>query len=540
MDLADAGHRRVVEDFWGSPRIASAPGLKAVELFEAVRDGRIKALWIMGTNPVVSLPEADRVREALAGCPLVVVSDVACATDTTALAHVLLPSAAWGEKGGTVTNSERRISRQRAFLPMPEEARADWWQIAEVAKRMGFGAHFDWSGPSALFAEYAALTGAGNEGTRDLDISAYATIAAEAYDALAPFQWPHPAGTAPRETRYFAEGRFFTPDGRARFVPTAFRAPASTVSKDFPLVANTGRIRDQWHTMTRTGKAARLASHMAEPFVELHPADAARYGIADAGFVMVTSAHGSIVVRALVSGAARKGSVFVPMHWTDQFAANARIDALMAADVDPVSGQPALKHTPVRVAPYAARWFAFAVSVAVPRLEGLGVWALARASAGWRAELADADTECDGEALVARLWPHAATREVLSYRDRSRGEARFAAFENERLVAALFVAQEPVACARSFLADQLGATFADTADRYRLLAGRAGAGQRDKGPIVCACLEVGRNDILQALAGGCAPTVDAVGEATRAGTNCGSCRAEIRGMIDATRHAKAG
>lgn len=254
MELADPEHRRIVQDFWGSPRIAEAPGYKAVDLFDAVADGRIKALWIMATNPVDSLPEADRVRRALESCPFVAVSDVIRHTDTTALADVLLPAAAWGEKDGTVTNSERRISRQRTFLSPPGEVRPDWWQICEVAKRLGFGDAFGFEGPRDIFAEYAALTGSCNAGSRDLDISAHAEISKRAYRNLDPFQWPQAKGADAVETRFFAEGGFYTSDRRGRFVPTPLRRPPVEVCERFPLILNTGRVRDQWHTMTRTAK----------------------------------------------------------------------------------------------------------------------------------------------------------------------------------------------------------------------------------------------------------------------------------------------
>jgi len=222
--------------------------LKAVDLFRAVEDGRVKALWVMGTNPADSMPEADRVRAAIRNCPFVVVSDVCRSTDTTALAHVLLPSAAWGEKDGTVTNSERRMSRQRAFLPAPGEALPDWRQMAEVAKRMGFGGAFAYRSPAEIFVEYARLTATENDGRRDLDLGALADLSEADYAALAPFQWPSRAGDAPRETRFFADGRFYHTDGEARFVPTRFRAPAAETSARYPLFLNTGRIRDQWHT----------------------------------------------------------------------------------------------------------------------------------------------------------------------------------------------------------------------------------------------------------------------------------------------------
>ncbi|TIS98305.1 molybdopterin-dependent oxidoreductase, partial [Mesorhizobium sp.] len=192
MEIENPEHRDRVQRFWNAPDIAEKPGLKAVEMFQAVADGRIKALWIMATNPVDSMPDADAVEAAIKACPFVVVSEVLAKTDTVRHAHVRLPAAAWGEKDGTVTNSERRISRQRAFLATPGEARADWWIIAEVAKRMGFGEAFSHASPSKLFAEHAALSAFENDGARDFDIGAYEGIDGEAYEELAPFQWPAP------------------------------------------------------------------------------------------------------------------------------------------------------------------------------------------------------------------------------------------------------------------------------------------------------------------------------------------------------------
>ena len=240
MDIENETHRATVQEFWSSPVIASKPGLKAVDLFEAVGDGRIKVLWIMATNPVVSMPDADAVKEAIASCPFVVVSDVSSATDTIALAHVKLPSAAWGEKDGTVTNSERMISRQRSFVPLPGEARPDWWQIAEIARRLGHGASFAWRDASGIFAEHAALSGFRNHGSRYFDISAHSETGKQAFDHLQPFRWPQPKGSRPVETRFFADGGFFTPDRKARAVTTALPA-LRKADPAFPLVLNTGR-----------------------------------------------------------------------------------------------------------------------------------------------------------------------------------------------------------------------------------------------------------------------------------------------------------
>ena len=534
MELADPSHRKLVQEFWRSPRIAERPGYKAVELFEAVRVGDIKALWIMGTNPVDSLPEADRVRDALEACPFVVVSDALRHTDTTAFAHVLLPSAAWGEKQGTVTNSERRISRQRSFLEQPGETKPDWWQICEVAKRMGFADAFGYAGPAEIFAEFAALTGTGNDGSRDLDISAHATISSAAYDELEPFQWPRPRGRSTTVTRFFANGRFYTSDRKARFVPTPFRGPASHLSEAYPLALNTGRVRDQWHTMTRTGKAPRLMGHFAEPFVEMHPRDADAAGVAANDLAVVESRHGRIIARAIVTQQMKRGSIFVPMHWSQQYASAGRVDALMSAHVDPVSGQPELKFTPSRVRRYAARWHAFAVTRSRPSSAAIAdYWAVAPLTGGgWRVELADLADQPDWEAFASTVLPapDGRTVERLAYHDAHTGQHRFALFADGRCAGLLFASAAPLAISRTWIVDQLNRAI-EPAVRLRLLAGRPGADAPERGRIVCACLDVGQNEILHAIVAKGCTTVAAVGACVKAGTNCGSCRAEIGKMI---------
>ncbi|MBS1184202.1 MAG: Assimilatory nitrate reductase large subunit, partial [Proteobacteria bacterium] len=388
MNLDDAADRDRVGRFWTAPNVAERPGLKAVDLFEAVGDGRIKALWIMATNPVVSMPDADRVRAAIEACPFVVVSDIQRDTDTARLAHVLLPSLGWSEKSGTVTNSERRISRQRGFRPGPGEARADWWQFAEVGRRLGFTAAFAYAGPHQVFAEHAGLSGFENGGARDFDISAHATIDAAGYEGLAPFQWPQPAGTPPRDSRFFSAGRFYHADGRARFVAAVAGVDRRT-NWGFPFVLNTGRIRDHWHTMTRTGKSARLSAHLAEPFAEIHPADAAALKIGDADLVEVSDARGArVIVRALLTDRQARGNLFVPMHWSDETSALARVNALFPGRVDAVSGQPALKHTAVRLRRHVSAAHGFLVSSEKPEGVDSDYWALARTEHGWRLELA--------------------------------------------------------------------------------------------------------------------------------------------------------
>jgi assimilatory nitrate reductase catalytic subunit len=223
--------------------------LKAVDLFDAVLDGRIKALWVLGTNPADSMPRADRVRAALTTCPFVVVSDC-WESDTAGFADVLLPASGWGEKDGTVTNSERRISRQRAFRAPPGEARPDWWMLSEVARRLGWGAAFGYAGPADIFREHAALSAFENDGGRVFDIGALAALSDAEYDALAPVQWPRPQDGQGRARLFGGGSGFTTEDGRARFVATPYRPPAEALLPGM-LVLNTGRVRDQWHTMTR-------------------------------------------------------------------------------------------------------------------------------------------------------------------------------------------------------------------------------------------------------------------------------------------------
>jgi assimilatory nitrate reductase catalytic subunit len=577
MEIENPVHRDRVRGFWNAPAVAEKPGLKAVDMFRAVADRRIKALWIMATNPVDSMPDADVVEAAIKACPFVVVSDVSAVADTIRHAHVKLPAAAWGEKDGTVTNSERRISRQRPFLPMPGEARPDWWIIAEVGKRMGFAEAFSHASPAELFAEHAALSGFENGGERDFDIGVHAGVGAGAYEELEPFRWPavawqasfspftgrrsrqgdegqldlpdddaapHPAAARPpsprergeenpRDIRFFANGGFYTPDRKARFI--AVRPAAETsAGREYPMILNTGRVRDHWHTMTRTGQSPRLSQHLAEPFVEIHPADAARCDIGDADIVRVSSARGEVLVRALLTVRQRQGSVFAPMHWTDRFSSKGRIDALVAPLTDAISGQPALKHAAVRIERFAARAFGFAVMRQRPVSIHADYWALARCRDGWRVELAFAEEKTDWSAYAQTLFGADSGAEFLAYHDRDAGQHRIAAFDGDRLAGALFAAPGPVAVSRGWAADQLGETHAGQRSRFRIVAGRAGADRPDAGAMVCSCFSVGANQIAAAVAAGCA-SVEAIGEVLKAGTNCGSCRSEIRAIINAGR-----
>lgn len=532
MELENPADRDRVQRFWQSPVIAQKAGLKAVDLFQAVGEGKIKALWIMATNPVSSMPDADAVKAALKGCPFVVVSDISANTDTMALADVRLPATGWGEKDGTVTNSERRISRQRKFLSPVGEMQPDWWIVSEVARRMGFGKAFSYQGPDEIFAEYAALTGFENDGSRTLDIGAYGGVNSCDYNKLAPFQWPQRRGVSSDASRLYGNGEFSTSDGKARFI--AIRTDETTEDVgDGRFTLNTGRIRDQWHTMTRTGKSNRLSAHMAEPFVEIHPTDATRLGITDADVVELENAQGRILVRALLTRRVQEGCVFVPMHWTDEHASAARVDVLVAPVVDPFSGQPALKSSRVHVRPFAAKLYGFTICRTRPEGIKADYWARAVCDGGWRFEMASAQGTDDAEELARSLVGVSDDAPVLVYHDRDRGHDRFAFFDGDVLTGAVFFSARPASVSRSWAIEQLAKSHINVGERYRVVAGRAGADQPDRGATVCACFSIGVNQITSAVTGGGCRDVDAIGRLLKAGTNCGSCRTEIKGLIDA-------
>jgi assimilatory nitrate reductase catalytic subunit len=530
LELEQPAHRALVRGFWDAPRMAARPGLKAVEMFRAIEEGRIKAVWIMATNPVVSLPDADQVRRALARCDLVVVSDMTAATDSAALADVLLPALGWGEKDGTVTNSERCISRQRAFLPAPGEARADWWAICEVARRMGFRG-FDYPDAHAIFDEHARLSGWRNEAAdlpRVFRIDGLAGLARAAYDALDPIQWPVPPG-GEGTARLFADGRYAHADGRARFVPTAARLPANAVDGEYPLVLNTGRLRDQWHTMTRTGKSARLAGHAPEPFVDLHPHDALLAGVREGELARVSSRWGTLVARVQHGGGIARGSVFVPIHWNGQNASDARVGAVVNPVVDPVSGEPEFKHTPVRVEPFGVAWHGFILSREALDLARVANWTRVCGDGFLRYELGG--REAVSPETARSLLGAGPEADWIEYEDRSEGMLRCALLVDGRLQACLFVSRRPELPSRAWLGSLFARDVLSSRERATLLAGRAPLQGSDPGPIVCACFGVGRDTIRSAIAQHGLRDTGAVTACLRAGGNCGSCLPEIRQLL---------
>lgn len=519
-----------VRRFWDAPRMAEREGLKAVDMFAAIARGEIRALWVMGTNPAVSLPDADAVRTALGTLDLFVLSENVTGNDTFhSRPHVVLPAVAWGEKDGTVTNSERRISRQRPFLSPAGEAKPNWWALSQVARRLGHGAAFGWRNPADIFREHAALSAFENDGTRDFDLSGLTGLSDAEYEALSPVQWPVRAAAEGRK-RLFAAGGFFTPDRRARFIAPK-GAQASAPCKDWPFLLNTGRIRDQWHTMTRTGLSARLSAHLPAPFITVHPDDAAAQGLASGDLARVTTATGEAVLEVHVDAGQAPGTLFAPIHWSDANTSSGRVGPLVHAITDPFSGQPDSKATPAALAPVAAPYHGFVLARTKLDPPPGAWWARLAVDGGFAWKLASASPpEHWQDWALAQM--HADDRADLI--DHAGGHYRAAAFDAAgHLAFALIVGPRGQVPGWEALKDLFTAGRVPDADRRLLLSGRRAGLDAGLGPLVCACHGVPRGAIEGAIRGGC-HSAAAVGEALKAGTNCGSCLPEIRQIIAAT------
>ena len=496
-----------VSRFWNAPNLVQGPGSKAVEMFDRVARGEIKAIWIMATNPVVSLPDSSRVAAALEACPTVVVSDCVRSTDTTRFADVLLPAAAWGEKNGTVTNSERCISRQRRLLDPPGEARPDWQIVCDVAAAMGYAEAFAYADVSEVFIEHAALSGFENDGARVFDISALADLDAEQYDRLEPVSWP--LGDRTPATH------FSTEDGLARFVPVVSRQPPVTGQ----LIVNTGRLRDQWHTMTRTGVAEKLFLHQSHPLLEISPADAECRDLQTGDLAQLSNAVGSIKVPVRVSRQVQDGHVFLPMHWSHQFS-NDGVNRIVPPVIDPVSGQPALKLSEASVEKIpVSRWLRIQ---SVSQLSESMLESLAPLFRCYFPVTAAGvyDVAIQGDDVQTWLAALPASS-VVTHTDQGTDGFRAIGLDGN-VPAWLMMSSERLEFSRP---SRMPLTWS-----YQQLALDDDA-SGDASPRVCTCFEVSEASIREAVRGG-VRTVEALGEQLRCGTNCGSCIPELGRIIE--------
>jgi anaerobic selenocysteine-containing dehydrogenase len=341
--VADAAARRAVETHWSLPAgtISTTPGRSALEIFEGLTSGAVRAVWILCTNPAASMPDTDFVEKALRQAELVIVQDAYHPTETTRLADIVLAAAQWPEKDGVMTNSERRLTYLPRLVEPPGEALPDLEILTRFATVMGWGSAFAYTGAADVFDEFAALT----SGTA----CDYAGVTHARLRDDGPLQWPVPTPAHPGTARLHERGRFPTADGRARFVAVEHAEPAERPDARFPLTLTTGRVRDHWHTLTRTGNAPALTARTPEPLLEVNLRDARGTGVQDGDFVEVTSRRGKVIAQCRVTAAIREGTCFLPFHWGRRLGEFKSANNLTLAVRDPLSQQPELKACAVRL-----------------------------------------------------------------------------------------------------------------------------------------------------------------------------------------------
>ncbi|HEY9148901.1 MAG TPA: molybdopterin dinucleotide binding domain-containing protein, partial [Gammaproteobacteria bacterium] len=371
-----------------------------------------------------------------------------------------------------------------------------------------------------------------NHGSRDLDLGPLGSLSELQYQQLAPTQWPLTTQPGAATPRPFADGRFFTASSRARFIAVTPQPPACSSDDTLPLVLNTGRLRDQWHTMSRSGKSVRLASHSREPCAEIHPHDAARYGIVDDALVTVSGRQGRVIVRARISEQQRPGSLFVPIHWNGQFSSAARVGALVNACTDPLSGQPESKHAPARIAPYQPAWHGFLLSRRRLTPAHASYWCRSRGNGLWRYRLPGEQLPQDW-AQSARALLCSPGQDVgwVEYLDPATCHYRAARIVNGRLESCLYIGPDHHLPEHDWLESLFASPTLSGNERTALLGGKALSPQEKRGPTVCACFGVGRDTLRNAIREHGLNSIEAIAARLKAGSNCGSCIPELRTLL---------
>ena len=565
-DLANPQHRAEIASFWGVPSVPELPGKTAVELFQAAADGEVKALWIACTNPAQSMPDQKTVRRALERAELVVVQEAFAGTATCDYADILLPATTWGEKDGTVTNSERRISRVRQAVPAPGAARHDWEIAVDFARKLEArlersSSLFPYSTPEQIWLEHRATTGG-----RDLDITGLTYALLE----RAPQQWPFPAGATEGKARLYEDGVFPTADGKARFADVRYAPLAEPRESRYPFSLTTGRLRDQWHGMSRTGTLGRLFGHVPEPAVQMHAQDMERRGVQEGELVHVTSKRGSILLPVQASPEIGLSQAFIAMHWGSEYLSGvsstgeplAGVNALTTSAYCPSSKQPELKHAAVKILKAEMPWtllgvawlpsqqaldtrrqlqalmarFPFASCVPFSNNAPLDQ-AAARERSGvlFRAAAYEAPPEELVEQLERLLGLDG--NETLRYADKRKGQRRAIRVSRNgadiRLESLLLAGDTSAeAWIKSLLLQELPA---QAYGRLLLAPGaKAPVALQKKGKQVCSCFGVEAPAIeaqLAASSGSADARLASLQKALRCGTNCGSCVPELKRMV---------
>lgn len=557
-DLGNPQHRAEVARLWGVDDVPALPGKTAIEMFEAAADGQIKALWIACTNPAQSLPDQATVRRALERAEFVIVQEAFATTATCAYADLLLPATTWGEKDGTVTNSERRISRVRPAVWPAGQARHDWVIAAEVARRLeaklrpGRPTLFPYDGAESVWNEHRETTRG-----RDLDITGLSYAALDAK----PQQWPCPQGMPEGRARLYEDGVFPTEDGRARFADVAHGKLAEPRDARFPFSLNTGRLRDQWHGMSRTGTIGRLFGHVAEPAVEMHAQDMARLQLVDGDLVHLTSRRGSLVLPAKASPQVAPTQCFVAMHWGEEFvsgagatgARSAGVNALTTPAFCPTSRQPELKHAAIKILRAELPWRLLALAW-LPAERALRVQQQLRTLMGSfvYATVVPFGRERSGVLLRAASYdpaPDALLERIetllgldvagaLHYADRRRGQRRsmkLVAQDGGQARLEAFLLGGDISAENWIRPLLLDGLPAQGFGRALLQPGaKAPIALAARGRQVCSCFDVAEAAIEATLAR-CSGSPDAqlaqLQQELRCGTNCGSCVPELKRIV---------
>lgn len=536
---------------WGVPDLPSRRGHTAVEMFEAAARGEIKALWIVCTNPAQSMPDQATVRAALQRCELVILQEAFAHTATARYADYLLPAATWGEKEGTVTNSERRISRVRQAVPAAGEARADWRIARDIAALMDAAldrpARLPAAGPEDLWNEHREATRG-----RDLDITG---LSWALLDAQGPQQWPYVDGPSPR---LYTDGRFATANGRARFIAQDWQPTAEAASPQRPFALTTGRLRDQWHGMSRSGSVPRLFAHEGRPVVRINPADANRHQLAEGALVQVRSQRGEVVLPLKLDANVAPMGADIAMHWGDEFiGAHPGINAVTQGAFCPDSKQPELKFSAVAIEPVDLPWRLSACAWVAPE-QGPRLREQLRAlmprfgyahclptpakgeQVGWAFEAACAEAPAPElvEELAAALGLNSTA--VLRYADAQRGRLRLLTLDGDDMQAAplqalLRVGQHEEG---AWLVDLWRErTPASTAGRWLLSPGAPPTNIAAASPQVCNCFDV-REDVIRLTLARCsgspAERLASLQAEKRCGTQCGSCLPALRRLVATT------
>ncbi|MCV6623406.1 MAG: nitrate reductase [Cellvibrionaceae bacterium] len=525
MDIQNPSHRDTVQRYWGSPAMASKPGKMAVDLFDDIAAGKIKALWVMATNPLVSMPNRPKIVEALEALDLLVVSECASNSDMLDYADVLLPASAWLEKNGTVTNSERLISRQRGLISPPGEAKHDWKIISEVAQAMGFKG-FDYQHPAEVFNEWAGLTAFENNGQRQLDLSALQGLSITQYDQFKPRRWPF--NERQESKRAFKDARFSTASKKAKLYAVQPRKPVQISSAEFPWLINSGRIRDQWHTMTRSGKSASLSGHIDRPYIYLAKKDAEKLKLKAGDILRARSKLGSVTAFAQISEAMCEGQCFMPIHWSKQFASSANVSNLYDSVVDPLSGQPELKQAAVALSKVS---YVSHIQIYSRRPLDLGAlpadsfYLKSRGEAGFHYYLAMNQELDRAVALIKKL----SEGDAQWFGHRLLNSENIYCLREEQCELLAFVSNQHVKLPKAWLEELMLAKGSNPQSLNSVLLAKPEQSFL-KGRKVCSCFSVHEKTIVDEIAKGAASVV-ALGERLSCGTNCGSCKTELSALL---------